>query len=155
MYLLCAENITCGYDTIDILTDCNINVKKGEISSIVGPNGAGKSTAMKAIFGLLPTKKGKIIFDGEDISNLQPQERVVRGMGYVPQTNNIFTSLTVIENLEMGAFIINKDFKNMIEYVFNLFPVLKDKQNQPAGELSGGQRQQVAVGRALMTNPKF
>jgi branched-chain amino acid transport system ATP-binding protein len=155
MYLLCAENITCGYDTIDILTDCNINVKKGEISSIVGPNGAGKSTAMKAIFGLLPTKKGKIIFDGEDISNLQPQERVVRGMGYVPQTNNIFTSLTVIENLEMGAFIINKDFKNMIEYVFNLFPVLKDKQNQPAGELSGGQRQQVAVGRALMTNPKI
>jgi len=155
MYLLCAENITCGYDTIDILTDCNINVKKGEISSIVRPNGAGKSTAMKAIFGLLPTKKGKIIFDGEDISNLQPQERVVRGMGYVPQTNNIFTSLTVIENLEMGAFIINKDFKNMIEYVFNLFPVLKDKQNQPAGELSGGQRQQVAVGRALMTNPKI
>ena len=155
MYLLCAENITCGYDTIDILTDCNINVKKGEISSIVGPNGAGKSTAMKAIFGLLPTKKGKIIFDGEDISNLQPQERVVRGMGYVPQTNNIFTSLTVIENLEMGAFIINKDFKNMIEYVFNLFPVLKDKQNQPAGELSGGQRHQVAVGRALMTNPKI
>lgn len=155
MYLLCAENITCGYDTIDILTDCNINVKKGEISSIVGPNDAGKSTAMKAIFGLLPTKKGKIIFDGEDISNLQPQERVVRGMGYVPQTNNIFTSLTVIENLEMGAFIINKDFKNMIEYVFNLFPVLKDKQNQPAGELSGGQRQQVAVGRALMTNPKI
>ena len=155
MYLLCAENITCGYDTIDILTDCNINVKKGEISSIVGPNGAGKSTAMKAIFGLLPTKKGKIIFDGEDISNLQPQERVVRGMGYVPQTNNIFTSLTVIENLEMGAFIINKDFKNMIEYVFNLFPVLKDKQNQPAGELSGGQRQQVAVGRAMMTNPKI
>ncbi len=155
MYLLSGENITCGYGAVDIVTDCNIGVYKGKISSVVGPNGAGKSTAMKALFGLLPIKHGKIVFDGEDITNLPPQQRVLKGMGFVPQTNNIFPSLTVQENLEMGAFIDQKIMYEMFEYVYDLFPILKDKKNQYAGELSGGQRQQVAVGRALMTKPKL
>ena len=154
MYLLFGENITCGYGSVDIISNCNIGVNKGEISSIVGPNGAGKSTAMKALFGLLPIKQGKIILDGEDITNLLPQQRVLKGMGFVPQTNNIFPSLTVEENLEMGAFVEQHDYKKMLAYIYELFPVLKDKKYQLAGELSGGQRQQVAVGRALMTKPK-
>ena len=155
MYLLSGEKITCGYGAVDIVINCNIGVYKGKISSVVGPNGAGKSTAMKALFGLLPIKHGKVFFDGEDITNLQPQERVLKGMGFVPQTNNIFPSLTVQENLEMGAFIDQNNINEMLEYVYELFPILKDKKNQDAGELSGGQRQQVAVGRALMTKPKL
>ena len=154
MYLLSGENITCGYSSVDILSDCTIGVKRGQIASIVGPNGAGKSTAMKAIFGLLGIRKGKILLDGEDITGLQPQDRVLKGMGFVPQTNNIFPSLSVQENLEMGAFIQDKDCEDMLNYIYDLFPILKDKRYQQAGELSGGQRQQVAVGRALMTNPK-
>ena len=154
MYLLHGKNITCGYDTVDILTKCTVGVKKGEIASIVGPNGAGKSTAMKSIFGLLKIRLGKIFLDNEDITNLLPQERVLKGMGYVPQTNNIFPTLSVQENLEMGAFIQHEDFSDILDYVYDLFPVLKEKRNQQAGELSGGQRQQVAVGRALMTKPK-
>jgi len=154
MYLLSGENLTCGYNKINILTNCNIGVNKGQIASIVGPNGAGKSTAMKAIFGLLPLRGGQIILDGEDITHLKPQERVLKGMGFVPQNNNIFPSLTVQENLEMGAFISNDNYNDILDYIYNLFPILKDKQFQQAGELSGGQRQQVAVGRALMTKPK-
>jgi branched-chain amino acid transport system ATP-binding protein len=154
MYLLSGENLTCGYNKINILTNCNIGVNKGEIASIVGPNGAGKSTAMKAIFGLLPLRSGQIILDGEDITHLKPQERVLKGMGFVPQNNNIFPSLTVQENLEMGAFISDNNFNDILDYIYNLFPILKEKQFQQAGELSGGQRQQVAVGRALMTKPK-
>ena len=155
MYLLSGEKITCGYGAVDIVINCNIGVYKGKISSVVGPNGAGKSTAMKALFGLLPIKHGKVVFDGEDITNLPPQQRVLKGMGFVPQTNNIFPSLTVQENLEMGAFIDHNNINEMLEYVYDLFPILKDKKNQDAGELSGGQRQQVAVGRALMTKPKL
>ena len=154
MYLLSSENLTCGYNKINILTNCNIGVNKGQIASIVGPNGAGKSTAMKAIFGLLPLRGGQIILDGEDITHLKPQERVLKGMGFVPQNNNIFPSLTVQENLEMGAFISNDNYNDILDYIYNLFPILKNKQFQQAGELSGGQRQQVAVGRALMTKPK-
>jgi len=155
MYLLSGENITCGYDKVDILNSCSVGVKKGEIVSIVGPNGAGKSTAMKAIFGLLPLRKGRVILDGEDITFLQPQERVLKGMGFVPQNNNIFPSLTVQENLEMGAFIKKESCNEFVDYIFNIFPILKDKRFQQAGELSGGQRQQVAVGRALMIKPKI
>ena len=155
MYLLSGEKITCGYGAVDIVINCNIGVYKGKISSVVGPNGAGKSTAMKALFGLLPIRHGKVFFDGEDITNLQPQQRVLRGMGFVPQTNNIFPSLTVQENLEMGAFIDQNNMNEMLDYVYELFPILKDKKNQNTGELSGGQRQQVAVGRALMTKPKL
>ena len=154
MYLLSGKNLTCGYNKINILTNCNVGVKKGQIASIVGPNGAGKSTAMKAIFGLLPLRGGKIMLDGEDITHLKPQERVLKGMGFVPQNNNIFPSLTVQENLEMGAFISDYNYNDILDYVYNLFPILKEKQFQQAGELSGGQRQQVAVGRALMTKPK-
>ncbi|WP_375254917.1 ABC transporter ATP-binding protein [Yoonia sp.] len=138
----------------DILHSCTIAAEKGEIAVIVGPNGAGKSTAMKAIFGMLNVNEGAVRLDGEDITHLSPQQRVVKGMGFVPQVANIFTSMTVEENLEMGAFIRRDDFNDTMTQVYDLFPILKDKRKQPAGELSGGQRQQVAVGRALMTQPK-
>ena len=138
----------------DILHECTIAVEPGEIAVIVGPNGAGKSTAMKAVFGMLHLRQGSVRLKGEDISALTPQARVAKGMGFVPQTANIFTSLTVEENLEMGAFIRTDDIAKTMSQVYELFPVLKDKRGQPAGELSGGQRQQVAVGRALMTEPK-
>ena len=121
----------------------------------MGPNGAGKSTAMKAMFGMLDLKEGQVLLEGEDISGLKPQERVLRGMGFVPQNQNVFTGMTVEENLEMGAFIRRDDIAMTMEQVFGLFPILKEKRKQPAGELSGGQRQQVAVGRALMTQPKI
>jgi branched-chain amino acid transport system ATP-binding protein len=129
-------------------------VNPGEIAVIVGPNGAGKSTAMKAVFGMLDVRKGSVRLDGEDITDLSPQARVLKGMGFVPQTSNIFPSLTVEENLEMGAYTRQDDFRDTMEQVYHLFPILKEKRRQAAGELSGGQRQQVAVGRALMTKPK-
>lgn len=152
---LSAENMLGGYGETTILNDCSISVKKGEIAVIVGPNGAGKSTAMKAIFGMLDLRAGNIIFDGKDISDLKPQERVKSGMGFVPQTHNVFTSMTVMENLEIGGFTNQENLPKNISEVFKLFPVLEEKQKQLVGELSGGQRQQVAVGRALMTNPKL
>ena len=152
---LSAENMLGGYGETTILNDCSISVKKGEIAVIVGPNGAGKSTAMKAIFGMLDLRAGNIIFDGKDISDLKPQERVKSGMGFVPQTHNVFTSMTVMENLEIGGFTNQANLSKNISEVFKLFPVLEEKQKQLVGELSGGQRQQVAVGRALMTNPKL
>ncbi len=152
---LSAENMLGGYGETTILNDCSINVKRGEIAVIVGPNGAGKSTAMKAIFGMLDLRAGNIIFDGKDITDLKPQERVKSGMGFVPQTLNVFTSMTVMENLEIGGFTNQANLSKNISEVFKLFPVLKEKQKQLVGELSGGQRQQVAVGRALMTNPKL
>ena len=152
---LSAENMLGGYGETTILNDCSISVKKGEIAVIVGPNGAGKSTAMKAIFGMLDLRAGNIIFDGKDISDLRPQERVKSGMGFVPQTRNVFTSMTVMENLEIGGFTNQENLSKNISEVFKLFPVLEEKQTQLVGELSGGQRQQVAVGRALMTNPKL
>ena len=152
---LSAENMLGGYGETTILNDCSISVKKGEIAVIVGPNGAGKSTAMKAIFGMLDLRAGNIIFDGKDITDLKPQERVKSGMGFVPQTHNVFTSMTVMENLEIGGFTNQENLSKNISEVFKLFPVLEEKQKQLVGELSGGQRQQVAVGRALMTNPKL
>ncbi|APG47021.1 ABC transporter ATP-binding protein [Phaeobacter porticola] len=152
---LIGDTMTGGYGKgPDILHDCTIAVDKGEIAVIVGPNGAGKSTAMKAVFGMLDVRSGAVRLDGEDITQLTPQDRVIKGMGFVPQTSNIFTSMTVEENLEMGAFIRTDDFSDTMEQVYELFPILREKRNQPAGELSGGQRQQVAVGRALMTKPK-
>ncbi len=155
MSYLIGEGMTGGYGTgADILHDCTIAVDQGEIAVIVGPNGAGKSTAMKAVFGMLPLRKGQVRLDGRDITALSPRERVTAGMGFVPQTSNVFVSLTVEENLEMGAFIRDDDFSGTMDGVFDLFPILKEKRRQPAGELSGGQRQQVAVGRALMTKPK-
>ena len=152
---LIGDTMTGGYGAgPDILHDCTVAVNPGEIAVIVGPNGAGKSTAMKAVFGLLDVRTGSVRLDGEDITGLSPQARVRKGMGFVPQTQNIFTSLTVEENLEMGAFIREDDFSDTMAQVFDLFPILKEKRRQAAGELSGGQRQQVAVGRALMTQPK-
>ena len=150
-----AKNMVGGYGETTILNNCSINVKQGEIAVIVGPNGAGKSTAMKAIFGMLDLRQGNVFFDGEDITYLSPQDRVKKGMGFVPQTNNVFTSMTVLENLEIGGFTNLDKIKSNIEEIFNLFPILEEKQKQIVGELSGGQRQQVAVGRALMTNPKL
>jgi branched-chain amino acid transport system ATP-binding protein len=145
--------MTGGYGNVDILHSCTVGVERGEIAVVVGPNGAGKSTAMKAMFGMLALRGGQVIMKGEDISALKPQERVLKGMGFVPQTQNVFPSMTVEENLEMGAFIRRDDVAETMGQVFDLFPILKDKRHQPAGELSGGQRQQVAVGRALMTRP--
>ena len=151
---LIGEAMTGGYGTVDILHDCTIAVEKGQIAVIVGPNGAGKSTAMKAVFGMLKLRNGAGRRAGEDITKLTPQARVAKGMAFVPQTQNIFTSMTVEENLEMGAFLRRDNIKATIEQIYDLFPILRDKRRQAAGELSGGQRQQVAVGRALMTQPK-
>lgn len=153
MSFLTAENMTGGYGGADILHSCNIVVERGEIVVIVGPNGAGKSTAMKAVFGMLPLREGRVLLDGTEITGLSPQDRVKAGMGFVPQTGNVFVTMTVEENLEMGAYIRHDDFSHTMEQVYELFPVLKEKRRQLAGELSGGQRQQVAVGRALMTQP--
>ena len=154
MSFLVGENMVCGYGGADILHGCTVGVDPGEIAVVVGPNGAGKSTAMKAMFGMLDLKEGQVLLEGEDITGLKPQERVLRGMGFVPQNHNVFTSMTVEENLEMGAFIRRDDISLTMKQVYALFPVLHEKRRQPAGELSGGQRQQVAVGRALMTQPQ-
>ena len=151
---LIGEAMTGGYGPVDILHSCTIAVNKGEIAVIVGPNGAGKSTAMKAVFGMLNLRGGRVLLEGEDITKLSPQARVAKGMAFVPQTSNIFTSMTVEENLEMGAFLRRDDIQETIAQIYDLFPILKAKRYQAAGELSGGQRQQVAVGRALMTQPK-
>ena len=152
MFLI-GENLRGGYGGVDILNDCTIGVDQGEIAVIVGPNGAGKSTAMKAMLGMLDLSAGHVSLNGKDITTLSPQARVAEGVAFVPQTNNVFVSMTVEENLEMGAFLREDDIRATRDMVFELFPILKEKRRQPAGELSGGQRQQVAVGRALMTNP--
>ncbi len=147
------ENMTGGYGGADILKGCSIGVERGEIAVIVGPNGAGKSTAMKALLGMLDLREGSITLDGKDISNLSTQARIAEGIGFVPQTENVFTGMSVEENLQMGAFLRNDDISETIELIYSLFPILKEKRRQSAGELSGGQRQQVAVGRAMMTQP--
>ena len=147
------ENMTGGYGGADIINSCTINVNKGEIVAILGPNGAGKSTAMKAMLGLLNLKSGKISIDGKDISTLNPQDRVKEGISFVPQTRNVFTGLSVEENLEIGAYLRDERLEEIIEEIYELFPILKEKRFQLVGELSGGQRQQVALGRALMIKP--
>ena len=146
--------MTAGYgDGPDIISSCTLNADKGEIVAILGPNGAGKSTAMKSLLGLLSLKSGNVKIDGEDISKFSPQDRVRKGISFVPQTKNVFSELTVKENLEIGAFLRDENIENVIKEIFELFPVLFDKKNQAVGELSGGQRQQVALGRALMIKP--
>ena len=150
-----ARNMTGGYGAVDILNDCTIDAEKGEISVIVGPNGAGKSTAMKAIFGMLNLRKGSVTIGGEDITALSPQARVAKGMAFVPQTSNVFPSMTVEENLEMGAFLREDDFRKTIEQVYTLFPILKTRAEQRGGTLSGGEQQMLAIARALMTRPRL
>ncbi len=155
MISLLAKNITAGYGGVDIIYDLNLSVNEGEIVVIVGPNGAGKSTAMKAMLGMLSLTNGSVEFSGKKIDNLLPQDRVSLGIAFVPQNQNVFTGLTVEENLEMGAFLRKDNIKETIDQIYELFPILKEKRNQNAGELSGGQRQQVAFGRALMTMPRI
>ena len=155
MISLVGNNLTAGYGGVDIIKNITLEVKQGEIAVIVGPNGAGKSTVMKALLGMLKLTDGSVSFAEDDISNMLPQDRVNLGIAFVPQTNNVFTGMSVEENLEMGGFIRTDDIHHTIEDIYNLFPVLKEKRNQNAGELSGGQRQQVAFGRALMTKPKI
>ena len=155
MISLVGNNLTAGYGGVDIIKNITLKVKQGEIAVIVGPNGAGKSTAMKALLGMLKLTNGSVSFAEDDISNMLPQDRVNLGIAFVPQTNNVFTGMSVEENLEMGGFIRTDDIHHTIDDIYNLFPVLKEKRNQNAGELSGGQRQQVAFGRALMTKPKI
>ena len=148
------SKMTAGYGNgPDIISSCSINANKGEIVAILGPNGAGKSTAMKAMLGLLNLKSGSVLIDGKDISNLSPQNRVKAGISFVPQTRNVFADLTVRENLEVGAFLREDDVNKVIEEIYELFPILNEKKSQKVGELSGGQRQQVALGRALMIRP--
>ena len=147
------EKMTGGYGGPDIINSCSINVNKGEIVTILGPNGAGKSTAMKALLGMLNLRQGKITFNDADISKLSPQDRVKKGISFVPQTRNVFTGMSVEENLEMGAYIRDENFQDTLNEIYKLFPILKEKRKQFAGELSGGQRQQVALGRALMIKP--
>ena len=153
MSFLIGENMLGGYGGADILKGCTVDVNEGEIAVIVGPNGAGKSTAMKALLGMLALGSGSVKFRGKDITHLSPQDRIAEGIAFVPQTNNVFVNMTVYENLEMGAFLRDDDFTETIEQIFELFPILEQKQQQLAGELSGGQRQQVAVARALMSKP--
>ena len=149
-----AKNLRGGYGCVNIIEECSFEVDQGEIVSILGPNGAGKSTAMKAMLGMLGLKDGEVILDGKDITKLKTQDRIKSGISFVPQTNNIFTELTVKENLEMGAFLYDGNINTRISEMYDLFPIMNEKQDQLAGELSGGQRQQVALARALMTNPK-
>ena len=148
------NNMTGGYgDGPDIINSCSINVNKGEIVAILGPNGAGKSTAMKAMLGLLNLKSGSVVIEDQDISKFSPQERVQRGISFVPQTKNVFSELTVRENLEIGGFLRRDDIDIVINQIYELFPILAEKRDQVVGQLSGGQRQQVALGRALMIQP--
>ncbi len=153
MSILRADAMTGGYGGADILHECTLEADRGEIAVIVGPNGAGKSTAMKAVFGMLNLRQGKVTLEGRDVTRMKPTDRVSEGMSFVPQVRNVFPSLTVEENLEMGGFLRRDDIAATMAEVYDLFPVLAEKRRQPAGELSGGQRQQVAVGRALMTKP--
>jgi branched-chain amino acid transport system ATP-binding protein len=147
-------DMTGGYGTgPDIINSCSVEVNRGEIVSILGPNGAGKSTAMKALLGLINLKSGAVIIDGKDISKLSPQDRVREGISFVPQTKNVFAGMSVEENLEMGAYLRDENYNDIIEEIYELFPILREKRNQLVGELSGGQRQQVALGRALMIKP--
>ena len=153
MAFFSGDNMTGGYGGADIISSCTITVNRGEIVTILGPNGAGKSTAMKAMLGLLNLRSGKVSIDGKNISKLTPQDRVREGISFVPQNRNVFTGLSVQENLEMGAYLREERIEEIINEIYELFPVLKEKSSQIVGELSGGQRQQVALGRALMTKP--
>jgi ABC-type branched-subunit amino acid transport system ATPase component len=155
MIILTAEDITAGYTEVDILRDVTVTVNSDEIVSVIGPNGAGKSTLLKAIFGILRPRSGTVILKDEDITGLKPDRIVRKGVSYVPQVENVFPSLTIQENLEMGAFIRTDDYGHRIEEIYGLFPILGERKKQKVGQLSGGQRQMVAMGRALMLDPQI
>ncbi|MBD0335652.1 MAG: ABC transporter ATP-binding protein [Cyanobacteria bacterium Co-bin13] len=155
MPLLDIRDLYSGYREVDILKGINLSVDPGEMVVIVGPNGAGKSTVLKSLFGLATVRQGSILFNGKSIVNLRSDKLVRAGICYVPQTQNVFPTLSVQENLEMGAFVRKDDFRHQVAKIYDLFPPLKEKRSQPAGTLSGGQRQMVAMGRALMVDPKL
>ncbi len=155
MMILEAKGITSGYSEIDILHDVAIQVDSKQIVSIIGPNGAGKSTLLKTIFGILKPRHGTITLKEDDITGLKPDKVARKGISYVPQVDNVFPTMTIQENLEMGAFIRNDDYSRRIEEIYELFPVLGERPKQKAGQLSGGQRQMVAMGRALMLDPQL
>jgi len=155
MTILTVEDITAGYGEVDILRDVHLKVDSGRIVSVIGPNGAGKSTLLKTIFGILKPRMGKVTLRDDEITGLRPDMIARKGLSYVPQVKNVFDSMTILENLEMGAFICDSDFSQRIEEVFDLFPILREKKKQKAGQLSGGLRQMVAMGRALMVDPQI
>ena len=155
MPLIEVKNVVGGYGGAPILNGVNVAIEQSDIGVIVGPNGAGKSTTLKAIFGLLKVTSGNIVFDGHEVANSLPDKLVPLGLSFVPQEKNVFTSLTVEENLEMGGFIRRDDIAGTLNEIYDMFPVLKEKRRQQAGELSGGQRQMVAMGRALMSKPRL
>jgi branched-chain amino acid transport system ATP-binding protein len=155
MSLLDAQGLYAGYGGVDILRNTHLRLAADEIVVIVGPNGAGKSTAMKAVFGLVPIREGRVHYQGEDITNRPPERMVTRGIAYVPQEANVFPSLSVLENLELGAYALRGDHRPRLEKVFEIFPRLKERRNQQAGVMSGGERQMVAMGRALMVEPRL
>ena len=155
MNILEAEDITAGYTAgVNILNNVSIRVTSGSIVSVIGPNGAGKSTLLKTIFGILKPANGTVTLKEEDITGLKPDKVAKRGISYVPQVDNVFPTMTIQENLEMGAFIRSDDYSQRIEEIYELFPVLGERRKQKAGQLSGGQRQMVAMGRALMLDPQ-
>jgi branched-chain amino acid transport system ATP-binding protein len=153
--LLEAERVYGGYGGVDVLNGVDLTVDHGQIVVVIGPNGAGKSTAMKAIFGLVRVRAGRVRLAGEDITNARPDQLVPKGMSYVPQERNVFSSLTAQENLDMGAYIRADDHAAELEQVFEIFPLLKERRRQRAGQMSGGERQMVAIGRALMVKPRL
>ena len=153
MAYLEGNNLVASYGVVPILHECSVGVEKGELAVIVGPNGAGKSTVMRVLLGMLGATSGSVTLDGKDISMLSTQDRINHGLAFVPQTKNVFPSMTVEENLEMGGFIREDDINKTIDEVYELFPILHEKRKQLAMQLSGGQRQQVAFGRAMMTKP--
>ncbi len=153
MAYLEGNNLVASYGVVPILHECSVGVEKGELAVIVGPNGAGKSTVMRVLLGMLESTSGSVTLDGKDISMLSTQDRINHGLAFVPQTKNVFPSMTVEENLEMGGFIREDDINKTIDEVYELFPILHEKRKQLAMQLSGGQRQQVAFGRAMMTKP--
>ena len=153
MSILRVENVVSGYGSMDVLHGLSLEVEEGKIVTLLGPNGSGKTTVLRTIFGVVTPKEGKVYFKGEDITGTQPEKVARTGMSYVPQEENIFPALTIQENLEMGAFIREDDIKPRIGEVFELFPDLTDRRRSRAGDLSGGMRQMLAIGRALMLNP--
>jgi ABC-type branched-subunit amino acid transport system ATPase component len=155
MSVLSVEGVSAGYEQMEILHDVSIEVRPGEIVTLIGPNGAGKSTLMKTVFGLLRPRRGTIRLEGRDVTGLAPSALVRRGISYVPQVDNVFPSLTVEENLEMGAVVREDDVRPRIEEVLAIFPILRAKRRLKAGGLSGGERQMVAMGRALMLDPRL